>query len=62
MSHAIERMRQEYRSRPWWGATLSGVAAKSETANMAEAEPEKPLPADVPLCERGFGVMDADGS
>jgi hypothetical protein len=30
-------------------------------SDMAEAEPEKPLP-DVPLHQRGFGVMDEDAA
>ena len=30
-----------------------------ETADMTEAEPEKSLP-DVPMHQRGFGLMDDD--
>ena len=32
-----------------------------DIADMAEAEPEQPLP-DVPLHQRGFGVMDVDAA
>jgi hypothetical protein len=32
-----------------------------DMAGMAEAEPEQPLP-DVPLHQRGFGVMDVDAA
>jgi hypothetical protein len=57
MSHAIDRMRQEYIKSL---VGRRGRRRQIETADMAEAEPEKPLP-DVPLHERGFGVMDEDG-
>jgi len=57
MSHAIDRMRQEYIE---FLAGRGGRRRQIETADMTEAEPEKPLP-DVPLHERGFGVMDEDG-
>ena len=38
------------------------VAAVRRRGSLRQAELEKPLPADVPLHERGFGVMDEDGA
>jgi hypothetical protein len=55
MSHAIERMRQEHIKALVW----RHVVRRRRQTDMAEAEPEKLLP-DVPLHERGFGVMDED--
>ena len=51
MSHAIERMRQQHIK------ALVGrhVVRRRRQSDMAEAEPEKPLP-DAPLHKRGFGV------
>ena len=58
MSYAIERMRQEY-IKALVGRHVVRRLRQIETADMTEAEPEKPLP-DVPLHKRGFGVMDQD--
>jgi hypothetical protein len=33
-----------------------------ERGMLLQAEREKSLPADVPLHQRGFGVMDEDGA
>jgi hypothetical protein len=58
MSQAIDRMRQEYIRALVW----RHVARRERDygmVDMVEAEPEKPLP-DVPLHQRGFGVMDDD--
>jgi hypothetical protein len=52
MSHAIERVRQEY-IKSLVGRHVVRRRRQSETADMAETEPEKPLP-DVPLHQRGF--------
>jgi hypothetical protein len=63
MSHAIERIRQErYRAFIEHPRSERDMAEASRRGRLLQSEPEKPLPADVPLCERGFGVMDADGS
>jgi hypothetical protein len=35
------------------------IRRQCDMTDMTEAEPEKPLP-DVPLHQRGFGVMDED--
>ena len=59
MSYAIDRMRQEY-IKALVGRHVVRRRRQIETADMTEAEPEKPLP-DVPLHQRGFGVMDEDG-
>ena len=68
MSHAIERMRQEY-IKALVGRHVVRRRRESDIADMAEAsrrgrllqsEPEKPLP-DVPLHECGFGVMEKEG-
>jgi hypothetical protein len=55
MSHAIDRMRQEYIK------SLVGrrVVRRLRQIEMTEAEPEKSLP-DVPMHQRGFGVVDDD--
>jgi hypothetical protein len=56
MSHAIDRMRQELIK----ARILRHIARRHSVygmADMAEAEPEKYLP-DVPLHQRGFGIMD----
>ena len=37
-------------------------AAVRRRGRLLQAELEKPLPADVPLHKRGFGVMDEDGA
>ena len=37
-------------------------AAARQRGRLLQAELEKPLPADVPLHKRGFGVMDEDGA
>ena len=58
MSHAIERMRQEY-IKSLVGRRVVRRLRQIETADMTEAEPEKSLP-DVPLHQRGFGVVDDD--
>ena len=52
MSHAIVRMRQE-------GRRVVRRLRQIETADMTEAEPQKSLP-DVPMHQRGFGLMDDD--
>ena len=55
---AIDRMREELIK----ARILRHIARRhreSGMADMAEAGPEKYLP-DVPLHERGFGVMDED--
>ena len=57
MSYAIERMRQEYIKSLVGGRR--GRRRQIETADMTEAEPEKPLP-NVPLHQRGFGIMGED--
>ena len=36
-------------------------AEASQHGRLLQAEPEKSLPAGVPLHKRGFGVMDEDG-
>ncbi len=36
------------------------IAEASRRGRLLESELEKPLPADVPLHKRGFGVMDED--
>ena len=59
MSYAFDRMRQEY-IKSLVGRHVVRRRRQIETADMTEAEPEKPLP-DVPLHQRGFGVMDEDG-
>jgi hypothetical protein len=58
MSHAIERMRQEY-IKSLVGRRVVRRLRQIETADMTEAEPEKSLP-DEPMHQRGFGVMDDD--
>ena len=58
MSHAIERMRQEY-IKSLVGRRVVRRRRQIETADMTKAEPEKSLP-DVPMHQRGFGVMDDD--
>jgi hypothetical protein len=40
----------------------SDRAAARERGRLLQAEREKSLPADVPLHQRGFGVMDEDGA
>jgi hypothetical protein len=55
MSHAIERMREEHLKA--LGRHVV-IRRQSDMTDMAEAEPEKPLPADVPLHKRGFGVIN----
>jgi hypothetical protein len=40
----------------------SARAAVRQRGRLLQAELEKPLPADVPLHKRGFGVMDEDGA
>jgi hypothetical protein len=37
-------------------------AAVRRRGRLLQAELEKPIPADVPLHKRGFGVMDEDGT
>jgi hypothetical protein len=37
-------------------------AEARQRGRLLKAELEKPLPADVPLHKRGFGVMDEDGA
>jgi hypothetical protein len=37
-------------------------AAVRRRGKLLQAELEKPIPADVPLHKRGFGVMDEDGT
>jgi hypothetical protein len=39
----------------------SARADARQRGRLLQAELEKPLPADVPLHKRGFGVMDEDG-
>ena len=56
MSHAIDRMRQEYIKSL---VGRRGRRRQIETADVTEAELEKPLP-DVPLHQRGFGVIDEE--
>jgi hypothetical protein len=58
MSYTIERMRQEY-IKALVGRHVVQRRRQIETADMTEAEPEKPL-LDVPLHQRGFGIMDED--
>ena len=56
MSYVIDRMRDELIK----ARILRHIARRHSvygTANMAESEPEQSLP-DVPLHQRGFGVMD----
>jgi hypothetical protein len=59
MSHAIDRMREELiKARILRHiARRHSVYGMVDIVDMAEAAPEKPLP-DVPLHQRGFGVMD----
>jgi hypothetical protein len=65
MSHAIERMRQEY-IKALVGRHVvrrrreSDMAEASRRGRLLQSEPEKPLP-DVPLHERGFGVLEKEG-
>ena len=64
MSHAIERMRQErfkafIEHPPAHRPSESDMAEASRRGWLLQSEPEKPLP-DVPLHQRGFGVMDDD--
>ena len=40
----------------------SDMAEASRRGRLLQAELEKPLPADVPLHKRGFGVMDEAGA
>ena len=54
MSHAIERMRQQH-IKALVGRHVVRRRRQSDMADMAEAEPEEPLP-DAPLHKRGFGV------
>ena len=58
MSHAIDRMRQEYIRALVWRHVVRR-RRQVDTADMAEAEPERPL-LDVPLHQRGFGVIGDD--
>jgi hypothetical protein len=68
MSHAIERMRQEFikalvgrhvvRRRQ---SDMADMAEASRRDRLLQGEPEKPLP-DVPLHKRGFGVRDEDAA
>ena len=37
------------------------MAEASRRGRLLQAELEKPLPADVPLHKRGFGVMEKEG-
>jgi hypothetical protein len=55
MSFTIERMNQEYIQ------SLTGrQVVRRRQSDMADmTEPEKPLP-DVPLHQRGFGILDED--
>jgi hypothetical protein len=59
MSYAIDRMRQEY-IKSLVGRRVVRRRRQIDTAHITEAEPEKPVPDDVPLHQRGFGVMDED--
>jgi hypothetical protein len=52
MSKALDRMREELIK----ARILRHIVIRRQS-DMAEAEPERPLP-DVPLHQRGFGVMD----
>ena len=58
MSHAIDRMRQEH-IKALVGRHVVRRRHEPDMADMAEAEPEKPLP-DAPLHQRGFGFMDEE--
>ena len=58
MSYAIDRMHEELIK----VRILRHIARRHSVygmADMAEAEPEKYLP-DVPMHQRGFGVVDED--
>jgi len=58
MSKALDRMREELIK----ARILRHIARRHSVygmADMAEAEPEKYLP-DVPMHQRGFGVVDED--
>jgi hypothetical protein len=65
MSHAIERMRQErfkafIEHSPAHRRSERDMAEASRHGRLLQSEPEKPLP-EVPLHERGFGVMEKEG-
>jgi hypothetical protein len=68
MIDSIDRMRQELiKARilrnialPHRHSDMADMAEASRRGRLLQSEPEKPLPADVPLRERGFGVMDED--
>ena len=57
MSHAIDRMREEL-IKAMAGRSVV-IRRQCDMTDMAKAAPEKSLP-DVPLHQRGFGVMDED--
>jgi hypothetical protein len=58
MSHAIERMRQErFKAFIEHPRSERDMAEASRRGRLLQSEPEIP---DVPLHQRGFGVMDED--
>ena len=50
----LRNLAQHHRERD-----LADMAEASRRGRLLESEPDKPLP-DVPLHQRGFGVMDED--
>ena len=54
---AVDRMREELIK----ARILRHIARRRGDCDMTKAEPEKSLP-DVPLHQRGFGVMEEDGA
>jgi hypothetical protein len=67
MSYAIDRMREElikarimrHIARRHRELDIADMAEASRRGRLLQSEPEQSLP-DVPLHQRGFGVMDED--
>jgi hypothetical protein len=67
MIDSIDRMRQELiKARilrnialPHRHSDIADMTEASRRGRLLQSEPEKPLP-DVPLHQRGFGIMDED--
>jgi hypothetical protein len=57
MIDSLDRMRQEL-IKAMAGRSVV-IRRQCDMTDTAEAVPEKPLP-DVPLHQRGFGIMDED--
>ena len=69
MIDSIDRMRQELIkarilrniAQPHRHSDIADMTEASRRGRLLQSEPEKPLP-DVPLYQRGFGVMDEDAA